>query len=332
MIKDKVSIIIPSYNVKAYIDECLDSIESQTYENIEIVIIDDGSDDGTLTIIYQRAKSTRRIYKIISQKNSGQSVARNRGLEEATGKYVIFVDSDDWITAEDAVEKMVYKIQSESADFVQCSLEFVKNNRHSLYTVPQKSSIIGEQPLIDMLKVKDLYTSPWAKIYSAEFLRKYNIRFINGLVNEDTAFSIIIAAKAQKVAFLSDVVYSSRERDGSTSRTSFIRMFKTMHEVMNITRNELIQNSRYSNEIRNLLESRYIRSMLYNLMQTAQRSDYKRYVEDREYCFSNTDYESKFKYVRYLPLAHRVIAYMSRNKLLFFGFAKVLRNIGFKMH
>lgn len=332
MIKDKVSIIIPSYNVKAYIDECLDSIESQTYDNIEVVIIDDGSDDGTLNIINRRAESTRRIYKIISQKNSGQSVARNRGLEEATGKYVIFVDSDDWITAEDAVEKMVNKIQSEGADFVQCSLEFVKNGRHSLYVVPQKSSIIGKQPLIDMLNVKDLYTSPWAKIYSAEFLRKYNIRFIDGLVNEDTAFSIIIAAKAQKVAFLSDVVYSSRERDGSTSRTSFVRMFKTMHEVMSITRSELIQDSKYSKEIRNLFESRYIRSMLYNLMQTAQRSGYKRYVEDREYCFSNTDYRSKFRYVSFLPLAHKALAYMSLNKLLFFVFAKALKNIGFQMH
>ena len=311
---------------------CLDSIEHQTYQNIEVIIIDDGSTDETLKTLYKITESSRFEYKIFSQNNSGQSVARNRGLKEASGEYIVFIDSDDWLSSDTAIEKMVTKIVEEKADFVQCSLEFVRGKKHSAYVVPQKEALYGEQILIDMLNVKDLYTSPCAKIYSNYFLKKYKLTFIEGLVNEDTGFSILMASKATKAAFLNDIVYSSREREGSTSRTSFIRMFKTMHEVLTQTNDELKKDPRYTSQVENYFHARYLRSMLYNLLQTAQRSDFITYTTDLKYCLQSTLYKSKMKYKKYLPFKHRMLATISLNKSVFFILAKTMSVVGIKMH
>lgn len=329
---EKVSIIIPAYNTSEYIGKCLDSIENQTYQNIEIIIIDDGSTDNTYEIIQDRAIATKKEYKVIRQQNSGQSIARNRGLRAATGEFIVFVDSDDWLPNENDIEKMIDRIVNETADFVQCSFEFVKGDTHSKYYVSQKQAISGGQILIDMLNVTDLYTSPWAKIYSTSFLRSNKLFFMEGLVNEDTGFSILVASKASRVAFLHDIVYCSREREGSTSRSSFIRMFKTMHEVLTRTKEELKQNPIFTREIENLFDGRYVRSMLYNLLQTGQRSNYKIFKEDAEYCFKSTDYLSKLKYKNYLPLKHRLLASISRNRLLFFVVGKSMKYLGKQMH
>ena len=329
---DKVSIIIPAYNVAGYIGECLDSIESQTYKDLEIIVVDDGSTDSTYKIANKRAEASKLTYKVLSQKNSGQSAARNHGLKEATGKYIVFVDSDDWLSSKYAIERMVDRIVNEEADFVQCSLEFVKVHEHSAYLIPQKKSVTGDQILIDMLNVKDLYTSPCAKIYSNYFLKKNNLTFMEGLVNEDTAYSILVASKASKAAFLKDVVYSSREREGSTSRSSFTRMFKTMHEVLILTEAELKGNQKFSEQIKNVFYGRYVRSMLYNLLQTAQRSNYQIYRSDVEYCFESTDYLCRLKYKKYLPIKHKLLAGISPHKCLFFFIARLIKNLGYKMH
>lgn len=328
----QVSIIIPAYNVEQYVGVCIDSIIAQTYNNIEIIVINDGSTDNTYEILAQKSKQSNVKIRLFSQSNSGQSVARNRGIREAKGSYIIFVDSDDWLTSKFAVEKMVNKIENENADYVQCSLEFVKGSKHYPYLVPSKNAISGSQALIDTLNVADLYTAPWGKIYSAKFLQENNLYFQEGLVNEDTGFSIMIAAKAHKVAFLSEIVYSSLERDGSTSRSSFIRMFDTLHQIMTITCAELKKDNLYNIEVQNYFEARYIRSMLYNLMQTAQRSDYSTYKKDAQYCFEETEYRNMFKSLRFLPVKYRILAQISYSPTLFYMVANCLKTLGYKMH
>lgn len=113
---DKISVIIPVYNVERYLRECLDSIINQTHRNLEIICIDDGSPDNSINILKDYSKIDNRIF-IKQQQNSGLSKARNEGIKISTGKYLIFVDSDDWLPL-DAIELLYKKIKKENSDIV----------------------------------------------------------------------------------------------------------------------------------------------------------------------------------------------------------------------
>ena len=114
MQKDLISIVIPVYNVENYLNRCIESIISQTYENIEIILINDGSKDNSLLICKEYKNKDKRI-KVIDKKNEGVSIARNIGVEKSSGKYVIFVDSDDWIE-KTFVENLHKKISEYNVD------------------------------------------------------------------------------------------------------------------------------------------------------------------------------------------------------------------------
>lgn len=327
----KVSVIIPAYNVEEYIGQCLESILNQTYKDFEVVIVDDGSNDRTVEIIEQYQNKNSNI-SLLRQKNSGQSIARNKGLSVAKGEYIVYIDSDDWLASDDALEKLVNAIITSDADFVQASFEFVKGDIKTPTRIVEKAPVTAPQILIDSITVNNIYTSPWAKIYKTDFLKNNNLYFIEGLVNEDTAMSILMGAKAQKVAFLPDIVYSSREREGSTSRSSFVRMFDTMHKVLTITRNDLTELGVMNEEVTTLFNARYVRSMLYNILQTAQRNNYSQFKSDYDFCIKSTSYLEYLPYGKYLPLPHRLLSMLSRNGRMIYSFARLLKAFGFKMH
>ena len=117
-INSLVTIVVPVYNVEKYLRKCLNSIVNQTYENIEIICVDDGSPDNSINILNEFAQSDKRV-KIIRQENQGLSGARNTGINNAIGKYIMFIDSDDWIEL-NMVELMVNKIENENLDLVVC--------------------------------------------------------------------------------------------------------------------------------------------------------------------------------------------------------------------
>ena len=235
----KISLIIPSYNVEKYIGFCIDSILKQSLKDFEVIVVDDGSTDKTREIIKSYMSFNDNI-RLFTQENSGQSVARNKGIAEATGSYIVFVDSDDWLTERNSLQYLYTQAVQSEADFVQAGFCYVNGNNVAEYKIRPEKDLFGNEILTKMLKVNNLYTAPWGKIYSTKFIKDNNIQFIEGLVNEDTAFAIEVAAYANKVSFLPINVYSSREREGSTSRTSFKRMFKTMDVVLAKTRDKLI--------------------------------------------------------------------------------------------
>ena len=126
----KISIIVPVYNTEKYLGVCLDSLISQTYKDIEIICVDDGSTDNSLQILNDYAAKDSRI-KILTQKNQGPSVARNLGLEKAKGEYITFVDSDDWVSI-DMCEKIYSKAIDTNADLVLFPHSRVTNTNISL--------------------------------------------------------------------------------------------------------------------------------------------------------------------------------------------------------
>lgn len=326
-----VSIIIPAYNVEPYIQKCVDSVLCQTLVNKEIIIVNDGSTDNTLNILLKYKEKNNQI-NLISQENGGLSNARNTGLKNAKGEYIVFLDSDDWLTTVDSLTIMVNTIKRTKTDYVQCGFEFVKGEKHCVYKVKNKKNINGINILKDTILVRGIFTSVWNKIYSHEFIKNNKLMFIDGLVNEDSAFSIMASSCAKSVGFLDKVVYSSRERDGSLSRTSYQRMFKSMHEVLNITRQFLINEGKYTEEIKKIYEGRYLRSMLYNLLQSAQRNNIIIFKEDYNYCMRNTDYKDKLLYSKYLPIPHRLCILLSNNYRIFYSIINIIKLFGYRMH
>ena len=134
-----VSIIIPIYNAEKYLNNCINSVINQTYKQIEVLLINDGSTDSTIDILNEYQKKDKRV-KVITQKNSGVSVARNNGIKHATGKYIMFIDSDDWIE-NTFVEQMVNKIKKENVDVVRCSYYNEYNNyteKENMYDLSNK--------------------------------------------------------------------------------------------------------------------------------------------------------------------------------------------------
>ncbi|MBD5359291.1 MAG: glycosyltransferase family 2 protein [Bacteroides sp.] len=326
-----ISVIIPAYNVQDYIAECLDSILNQTYKDLEIIVVDDGSTDSTPQILEEYAKKYPQI-RILTQQNSGQSSARNNGLREAEGEEIIFVDSDDWIASETTIEKFHHALSRSESDYVQGGLCFIKGDKITKNYIPGHSQPLSDDEILDAaLSMNGLYTAPFAKIYRTEFLRSNSLYFIEGMVNEDTAHSIMIAAFAHKVSFISELTYYSREREGSTSRADFKRMFRTMHEVMNRTRLELRNLGKYS-DVQGVFEARYLRSMLYNLLQSAQRLDYHQFKDDWEYCMTQTDYKKNRKYAKSLPVPHKAMYKLSMSPKSFYLSFRLLNKLGIKMH
>lgn len=212
-----VSIIIPVFRIEAYIGECLDSVLQQTYKNIEIIVVDDGSDDGSSDICDVYAEKDKRI-KVIHKSNGGLSSARNAGLDSATGKYIYFVDGDDLISQK-CIERLISLVEQRGYDIVQCKT-FAFLDRSAL---PPKNEGNG---LIESFSGKEfcrLYVYGklgtdggvvWNKLYRKSIFDK--IRFPEGLVYEDDATVIKLYRAAEKVGKINEKLsYYRSRRPGS---------------------------------------------------------------------------------------------------------------------
>ena len=179
-----VSIVVPIYNVEKYLNRCIENLINQTYRNVEIVLVNDGSTDSCPQICDEYAKKDSRI-KVIHKENQGPGVARNTGIENATGDYICFFDSDDYIES-DTIEKCVLEITSNDADMVIFGHDCITPNGNCIYNgkpnTPKKT-FCGEEitqrllPIslsVDMESGEDwnLPLSPWNKMYSLELIRK----------------------------------------------------------------------------------------------------------------------------------------------------------------
>ena len=172
-----VSIIIPVYNAKNYLKKCLNSLIGQTYRNIEILLIDDGSSDDSLSVCQRYAEIDSRV-KVVHKGNGGVSSARNLGLKHVSGKYVCFVDADDWMT-KNAIELLINNMEKCNSDFCFGSAEAVgviKKEKYGINSgwVIEKSNTEQFVQYTDTLRTE---LGPWAKLFKARIIQKNNIRF-----------------------------------------------------------------------------------------------------------------------------------------------------------
>lgn len=200
----KVSVIIPVYNVEQYLKRCLDSIINQTLKDIEIILVNDGSTDNSLLICEEYAQKDERI-KIVTRKNGGLSAARNTGLEHATGDYIGFIDSDDWVDT-NFYEKLYNAAIENDCDITFGDIIRKGEKKHKIRLNIQNIEVA--ENIYDKINLARNVKNPgvWNKIYK-KYLFDDGLRFEEGIYYEDGEFSIAIINKCHKIASVPNTYY-----------------------------------------------------------------------------------------------------------------------------
>ena len=210
-----ISVIIPAYNVDKYISKCLESIVEQTLRNIEIIVINDGSEDNTLNIVEAFAQQDERI-KVINQTNQKQGAARNRGLEIASGDCIIFIDADDWID-KNYLEEMYHALTDNHADMAVSQMCRYKNGKdyRACLDYHKKEVYTGMTDIIKVLDLPSKFTAS-GKLYTKKAIE--NLQFKEGVYFEDARFLIRVLPKVSTLVTVPDVCYHYVANDDSTLR------------------------------------------------------------------------------------------------------------------
>lgn len=216
----KVSIIIPVYNTQDYIRQTLESIAGQTLREIEIVVVDDGSTDGSLSVVRGMAAADSRIH-IFSQANQGQSVARNTGLEQARGKYVYFMDSDDILDAP-ALECCYRKCEENALDLVLFDADIFGDEgcfdpTYYHRTAGLEDKVYTGEELLGALMVRYAHrASVCLNFIRREYLSCTGLKFYPGIVHEDELFTFLCYIRAEKAGIIPEAFFKRRFRGNST--------------------------------------------------------------------------------------------------------------------
>ena len=210
---DKISIVVPVYNVFEYLNRCVRSLLEQTYSNLEIILIDDGSTDGSGGLCDELASSDPRI-KVIHQKNAGLSGARNTGLDNASGEYIFFCDSDDFLDR-DALHHMHDKICMDGADIVACGFsnvwdDYARTGREEVITDGRPGTWSGNEASVQMMMSNNVCTVVWNKLYKRTLFD--GIRFPKGVFHEDEATTYKLLFRSKVVSYTPAPFYKYYQR------------------------------------------------------------------------------------------------------------------------
>lgn len=241
---DTVSVVIPVYKVEKYLDACLNSVENQTYDDLEIICVNDGSPDNSGEILKKHQERDKRI-KIIDQENKGLSGARNAGMEIATGKWLYFVDSDDMI-APYAIEKIVKSAKEYDADMVKFEkINFEDGQQINITEYPYKKSelrlyeIEGKENPFEFFDMREVYV--WERLYKRSFLTENNISFKEGVICEDVLFTWKCELYAKKLVKDDNPYYFYRaNRKGSIMDSDFKNLERRLESFFTMV-NELVE-------------------------------------------------------------------------------------------
>ncbi|OQD59376.1 glycosyltransferase, family 2 [Methanobrevibacter arboriphilus JCM 13429 = DSM 1125] len=292
----KISVIIPVYNVEKYLEQCLDSVINQSLEDIEVICINDGSTDNSLEILDEYAKKDNRI-KIINKKNEGLGVARNIGMDYAKGKYIIFLDSDDWLKNNafknlyntiilDNIDILIFKI----LPYDENSDKFFKRDDYELLGLEN----LFKEDFVTYKDIKEdifnISVVAYNKIYKKSFLDKYNLKFPEGLIFEDNPFFFDAIINAKKIKFNNEYYLYRRFRENSII-TSKDKRYLDVMPIINLILDVFKRNNLYWEFKKSLLN--HIMKMVFFLGYTNIQDKYKEeFFENMKNYFFNTKQEN----------------------------------------
>lgn len=327
-----ISIIIPIYNVGRYMNECLDSIVNQTHQNIEIICINDGSTDNSKTILNQYAQRDKRI-RVMDQANQGVSAARNNGIELSIGRYIMFVDADDWIDRETC--EMTYALAEENhADIV--IWPYIKEYARSSVPKPifdQDMIIFENKDVREFLhrricgllgkelkkpEMLNALSPAWGKIYRQNVIKDFNVRFeSNDLIGmEDGLFNFIVFNHIKKAIYINRCYYHYRK----TNQTSITKTYNP--RSIELFKNQLcfyqknIDNYSLGESYRLALNNRVALSFMdFGLNELASSEDTFSKIKAIKRILLDDDLKARY---RTLPLKH-----LSLHWKVFYGLVKL---------
>lgn len=273
----KVSVIVPVYNVENYIEKCLDSLAKQTLKEIEILIINDGSPDNSQKIIDKYVKKYKNM-KSFTKENGGLSDARNYGIERASGEYIAFVDSDDYVT-HDMYEKMYVKAKSGDFDMVVCDLNYIYPDK----IIPAYSNIKNDTTDIKNTML-NIYPAAWNKIFKKELFGE-KIKFKKDVWFEDVEFIYRLLPSIKNIGVVHEHFNQYVQREGSITNTINRKVYHYIDNWNGIIK-YYIDNNMY-NDYRDELEYCYVRYIFATFIKSASKYPYTDYIEAVEEAIKN---------------------------------------------
>ena len=217
-----ISVIVPVYRVEEYLERCVKSILSQTYKNLEVILVDDGSPDQCPAICDACAEKDARV-KVIHQENKGLSGARNAGIDAASGEYLAFVDSDDYVSPH-FIEELYQLLQDTGCAIGQCRFSYVKGDGlveegDSAFCIYRGESLMEQ--LYGPEEKATCFVVAWNKLYRAELFKETGIRYPEGRIHEDEATTYRLFHEAKKLAFLDRALYGYYTENGGSITSVF---------------------------------------------------------------------------------------------------------------
>ena len=307
---DLVSIIVPIYNVDKYLNKCLESLVNQTYKNIEIILVNDGSTDNSQKIIEQYVSKYPNLIKSYKKENGGLSDARNYGFKKAKGKYLAFIDSDDYVT-ENYVEKLYKSIKENSSDLAICNYYNVKENKYIVsknYITQSPCSIFDDKlQLFNACAV-------WNKMFSKNTLCKNNFLFDKGVIYEDLRFILKCYTKIKKISYVEDPLYYYIIRNGSIMNSINIKknedILKGFDNVIKYYQKEDIYDE-FKEEIEFLAIKNIIIAALVRVIRISSYKEIKLNINPYlKFMMLHFPNYNKNKYIKLLSKNHKLILFL----------------------
>ena len=259
----KVSVIVPVYKVEPYLDRCIQSIVNQTYTNLEIILVDDGSPDNSPAMCDEWAKKDSRIV-VIHKDNGGLSSARNAGVDTATGEYISFIDSDDYVDV-DMIHSMLNYALDNNLSVVCCGRYRVSgDNKNEMFNLSSDTICTGEEAIKQILIGGFIEEAAWDKIYHKSIFK--NRRFPLGEINEDIVQTINILGSCDNVGHIGKSYYYYCENQNSITTSKYTPKKKVC--LKHLDEIKLYLNTYYPHLLKYyyFLETRYCQGLLYLLL------------------------------------------------------------------
>lgn len=315
----KISVIIPVYNSSKFLAECLESVISQELKEIEIIVVNDGSTDNSLEIIKKYEKIDNRII-LIDKVNEGQSKARNIGIKLARGKYIGFIDSDDYIPS-DYYKKLYLKIEKENSEIVVCGVEIIDSSRNNI-----KMEIVDYTHKIDFLFDKKNFGFPVNKLYRKDILDEKNIYFDESLkLSEDFLFNLQYLLEIEKISSVLENYYCYRKHSTNTTKNQYlyVERFKVIEKSLEFLKNEQLDDITREKMIEIIIRQSFLELNFYYLEELKLKKDEywkELYIEVKKFYYKNKIYFS---------LKNRIYFNYRRGRLIMYKLKPILRNLFF---